>query len=294
MKTKEIRSESRRLRWVGRALLVLLLALLAVIGTLLPPAFLCARVAGENTVIRFDPARKSLSVTAEGVAIADFAKRFAGETGVSVLLDKTIQGEISVAFENLPLEEAVRRVFGSNNSALFYTREIADDGRAIFHLDRVKLFAGGNATTADYTVIAKAADAPATSSGDGTVMTRADWAKLEIERLERRKSAHMANIRRSAVTAKAELTGELSPEERFSRLRDLSQKKMELAQVRQTYDEAIEREERIVQMQAGASGMTEGRRKLFERMTKSRDQREMPPPAGIPSGTSENQKGGDM
>ena len=82
-----------------------------------------------------------LSAHVSGARLIDVMKTLSDQCGVTVSVDSSIQSQkISVQFDNVKLEDGVKRLVNPYNSAMIFTKETDPEGRDNFYLSQLKVF----------------------------------------------------------------------------------------------------------------------------------------------------------
>lgn len=116
---------------------------------------LAPAIAASAGQVSFMSEKQQLTASLSNEPIADALKQIASQTGVTFLLDSALTGTVSVHMQDLPLEEAIRRLLGKNSHAMIF----APSSNGGYRLSTVKVFREGKQATAQFTVIGKGAAA---------------------------------------------------------------------------------------------------------------------------------------
>ncbi len=108
---------------------------------ILAPSALQAK---ETARVKFHNGK--LSVTFENTPLIQALQKIAASTGTDFFVDHQLQGEINTHFKDLPLDEAVNRIFSHYDYAAFFGKSQAGG----YRLTKVKVFRKGKQVTAKY------------------------------------------------------------------------------------------------------------------------------------------------
>lgn len=92
----------------------------------------------DTSKIDFDAVSQTLSVHLIDAEMADVAGRLSGQAGIRIVLDKNVSDSVSSIFDELTLEEGIRRLFRNANTAMVFKRS---GGRS--RLETVRIFGNG-------------------------------------------------------------------------------------------------------------------------------------------------------
>ncbi len=94
-----------------------------------------------------------LSALVSGAQLIDVLKALSDQYDTAVFVDDSIQSKkISVTFNNLELEDGVKRLVNPYNSAMIFTKKTDSYGREYFHLSQIKVFNKDSAAATFVTV----------------------------------------------------------------------------------------------------------------------------------------------
>ena len=112
----------------------------------------------------------SVSLSFHNMPLSVALGKIAAQTDIEFLLDDGLSGNVSARIKNLPIDEAVRRLLGKYNHAMFF--QLKQGGG--YDLSKVKVFRQGKQALAKYmpitgrnALINHSAGSGGTSSGDG-------------------------------------------------------------------------------------------------------------------------------
>lgn len=110
-----------------------------------------------------------LSANVSGVPIQKVLKILSAKSGITVFLDNSLKSKrISARFENLTLEEGIKRLVKPYSSAMVFGKRTTADGRRVFYVSEVKVFDSSN-KKATFELVGKK------MSGTNSIKSKATW-----------------------------------------------------------------------------------------------------------------------
>ena len=86
-----------------------------------------------------------LSADVSGMPLAQVLKKLSDTCGMTTFVDSTIKSKkITVKFENLPVENGIKRLVNPYSSAIIFLRRTTNKGQEGFYISELKVFDKGN------------------------------------------------------------------------------------------------------------------------------------------------------
>jgi len=163
-----------------------------------------------NMVIEYKSGRLSADVSE--TPLVQVLKKLSDICGMTTFVDSTIQSKkISVKFENLPVENGVKRLVNPYSSAVIFSKKTTSEGQEEFYISELKVFDKGNKKVSYVVVNEKGAGRIVKVQSDGQEMTK--QAKIAGSVPEERKdTAKMAALNKkiSSSVLRSRITGKMA------------------------------------------------------------------------------------
>lgn len=248
----------------------------------------------EICSVKFDSSANTLSANLADADISEVSEMLSRQARISILLDNRITShKLTLSFQNMPLEDGIRRLFGpSLSTALIFSKEKTPSGKAAYRLDTAKIFRSGSRLSDDFKVfernespgknrvslpesdpMAGSASAVPVPRQSGSARYSIMQAQKHLSAVRSRNDAERSHANRTVMSLRAELARASSPDERSEIAAKLRRAEGELSCLRTARRKTILQESKALAESVNAASAETRREKIAQRRRLSERQR---------------------
>ncbi|QTA85180.1 hypothetical protein [Desulfonema magnum] len=244
--------------------------------------------------IKIEKSDNTISVNLVNADISDVAKALSEQTGIKVLLDESITRTVTSKFQNMPVEQGIKRLLGhSLSSAFVFAKETGPSGKETYRLDTVKIFNTGKMLSASYKKFdgnirypekANTFSKPDISDAKmrhqmpgspGAIRYEILQARQNLNIIHKKSKRERDRAKRKVAEIRMKLSRAVSPDERSSLTKKLSFANQELSRINNLNRNIITDEERNLRYLVEEEAKIQQKGKFTERLRESEAQQKL-------------------